>query len=106
MGDPLVDGSYVVTYDDGKVRVQASFRKPARLPQAGDVYEANEPVDTIAPARYEKGDTFEVLERTRFAPHHRLSELDNLLIRCKHMTSVWSEFDSGVACGRFRLRAP
>jgi hypothetical protein len=101
-----VSGSYVITYDDGRVVLRAAFVRPDRVPQAGDVYEATQPGATIAPAQYVAGDTFEIMERTHFAPHHRKSELGNLIVRCKHMTSVWTEFDDGVACGRFRLRVP
>lgn len=97
---------YKVEYDDGAKHFEMEFREPARVPQCGDVYRLTFPISTLAKVSYKAGDLFTVLERTGFAPHHRTSSLGNLLIKCKHMTSVWTEFDHGVATGMFKLVEP
>lgn len=98
--------TYRVTYDDGRHRAVRDLQCPDRLPQPGDVYEAAHAFSTLADVAYNIGDRFEVLERTQMNKHHRTSSLGNLLIKCQHMTSVWTEFDAGVATGQFKLVEP
>jgi hypothetical protein len=94
---------YTVTYDDGKIRKSAEFDCPDRLPQAGDVYEFVEPVQTLANINYKVGDTLEIIGRTTKAPHHRTSSLGNLYVRCHYMTSVWTNLESSIARGWLKL---
>lgn len=101
----LHDMTYTVRYDDGCVKVDGSFPLPERLPMPGDEYAVTREFWTLANIHYRAGDRFTVLERTHFAPHHRVSSLGNLLIRCKQMTSVWTNFDSAVAEGHVELVA-
>jgi hypothetical protein len=80
-----------------------AFPKPDRLPEPGDVYETTISFTTLAQVDYNIGDRFEVLERTSMTRHGRHSSIGNLLIKCRHRTSVWTEFDAGVASGQFKL---
>jgi len=95
--------NYTVTYDDGKVRGSAEFPAPDRLPQPGDVYEFMFPVRTLANVQYRVGDTLEIVARTTVAPHHRTSSLGNLYVRCKYMTSVWTNVELAIAEGNLKL---
>jgi len=95
--------TYTVTIDNGKHKLMGTFPMPDRLPQVGDVYETTEPFVTLAKLAYNIGDRFEVIERTQMNKHGRLSSIGNLLIRDRFTTSVWTEFDAGVARGQFKL---
>lgn len=95
-----------VVYDDGSEQGSWELDPPERLAEAGDVYEATEHFYTLGGAQYFPGDRFYVLERTQLAPFHRTSSVGNLLIQGKTKTSVWAEFDAGIAQGRFRLITP
>lgn len=93
---------YTITFDDGRKRSVYSKPCPARLPQQGDVYVTRIPFATLG-ASYQVGDRFAILGRTQDAPHHFLSSLGNLVILCKVMRSIWSEFDAAVATGEVEL---
>ena len=95
--------TYTITYDDGRVKVSGQLNCPERLPQAGDVYVATRHFYTLGDISYHPGDTFEILDRTSKTPHHRLSSLGNLVIRCKSKTSVWTNFEACVAEGWLEL---
>ena len=94
---------YTITYDDGKLKGEAEFDAPDRLPQCGDVYEWTRPGRTMGGYAYDKGDRMTVLERTGHVPHYRTSSLGNLLVRGKHHTSVWTCFEASIVDGTFRL---
>jgi hypothetical protein len=94
---------YTITYDDGKVTESEEFYAPDRLPQPGDVYEFMFPVRPLANVQYRVGDTLEIVSRTMVAPHHRTSSLGNLYVRCKYMTSVWTNVELAIAEGNLKL---
>ncbi len=95
--------SYTVDIEEQGSKLTITLAQPERLPEPGDVYETTMPFGTLAKVSYNIGDRFEVLERTRLTRHGRVSSIGNLLIKCRHRTSVWTEFDAGVATGQFRL---
>lgn len=97
---------YTVAYDDGQQRFKLEFPCPSRLPQEGDVYAATIPFGTVGRIAYAIGDRFAVMGRTQQVPHCRVSSIGNLLVLCKGGTSVWTEFDAGVARGTLVLVAP
>lgn len=80
-----------------------TFRKPNPLPKVGDVFVANYSFHTLANKHYSRGDTFTIIARDVPNPHGRKSTIGCLLVECKYMQSVWSEFDDGVSNGLFSL---
>lgn len=96
---------YTVTISNDKdlESISMKFPLPKRLASSGDTYETTIPFLTLANIEYFPGDRFYIIDRTNVAPHHRSSSLGNLLIRCKNRTSVWTEFDAGIATGMFKL---
>jgi hypothetical protein len=95
--------NYTITYDDGKIRQVGECPAPDRLPQVGDVYKFEYPIWTLAQVTYDVGDTLEIVARTTAAPHHRTSSLGNLTVRCKYMTSVWTNIELMIANGWLKL---
>jgi hypothetical protein len=72
-----------------------------RLPQPGDVYEWTQAGRTLG-RDYRAGERMLVLERTGFAPHQRVSELGNLLVKGPLGISVWTAFEHSIALGFLR----
>jgi hypothetical protein len=94
---------YHVVLTDGLLKHHIAHQRPERLPQCGDVYEWVRPGTTLGGWEYKVGDRMEVLERTGHAPHQRVSELGNLLVRGPHGTSVWTAFEHCIATGSLKL---
>jgi hypothetical protein len=89
---------YTITYDDGMIKQSGEFETPKRLPQQGDEYRFAQPVVTLSNVSYDVGDKLLIIGRTNAAPHYRTSSLGNLLVSCKHMTSVWTNIEIMIAC--------
>lgn len=85
-----------------RVAPDIEFVSP-RLPVAGDVYVFNVPVLSFAGVLYEPGDQLKIIERTTEQPHGRLNTLGNLRVRCKALTSVWTNIELMLDDGVIRL---
>jgi hypothetical protein len=97
---------YNVVLTENNRTVDIAHMRPERLAQCGDVYEWTRFGATLGGHEYRPGDKMVVLERTRFAPYRRVSELGNLLVQGPHGTSVWTAFDHCIATGDLKLIEP
>jgi hypothetical protein len=91
-----------VTYEKG-ILASAEVPAPDRDVLPGDTYEFIHAAYTLAGVDYEAGDHLEILDQTAKAPHYRTSSQGNLVVRCKHFTSVWTNIPWMVADGRLKL---
>jgi hypothetical protein len=96
--------NYTITYDDGEIGLSSEVPAPERLPQPGDVYVFTCPAITLAGVSYNIGDKLEIIERTTEAPHFRRSSLGNIVVRCKHFISVWTNIEWMIVMGRIILQ--
>lgn len=98
--------TYTITYHaPGSASVSGEAPTPERAVEPGDIYEFTEQATTLASVSYTTGDTLEMLDRTAKAPHHLTSSLGNLVVRCKHGTSVWTNIEWLVAEGILKLKS-
>ncbi len=95
--------NYTVSVSSPEYQGSITFPLPERLAASGDTYEATTSFMTLGNRTYHRGDRFHVIDRTSSAPWKRSSSIGNLLIRCGDRTSVWTEFDAGIATGMFKL---
>jgi len=98
--------TYTITYHaPGSEVVSGEAPLPNRAVELGDIYEFTRHATSLAGVSYVPGDTLEMLDRTAKAPHHRTSSLGNLIVRCKHGTSVWTCIEWLVAEGILKLKS-
>lgn len=98
--------AYTITYYvPGSTILSGRAPTPDRAVEPGDIYEFTRHATSLAGVSYVPGDTLEMLDRTAKAPHHRTSSLGNLIVKCKHGTSVWTCIEWLVAEGTLKLKS-